>query len=186
MAASDDRNLDAMFHALADSTRRVILDELAKRDDQPLFEICVRLVEGHGMNLTRQAISKHLTVLENADLVDVRWRAARNCIPANCRHTCLSLLSGWTSTSGKEKSNANRRDQRIRRRSGEGFELLHRSSRVPEKDGRTGRRRSLADGCFTGGTGRGRTTTGTERPPRRQTVQAGTCRGRHPVHEFRR
>ena len=37
MAVSDDENLDAMFHALADSTRRVILDELAKRDDQPLF-----------------------------------------------------------------------------------------------------------------------------------------------------
>jgi DNA-binding transcriptional ArsR family regulator len=30
-------------------------------------------VQGHGMNLTRQAISKHLTVLEHADLVDVRW-----------------------------------------------------------------------------------------------------------------
>ncbi len=73
MAASDDKHLDAMFHALADSTRRVILDELAERDDQPLFEICVRLVQGHGMNLTRQAISKHLTVLEHADLVDVRW-----------------------------------------------------------------------------------------------------------------
>ena len=73
MAVSDDRDLDAMFHALADSTRRVILDELAKRDDQPLFEICVRLVEGHGMNLTRQAVSKHLAVLEDADLVGVRW-----------------------------------------------------------------------------------------------------------------
>jgi DNA-binding transcriptional ArsR family regulator len=74
MGATDDReNLDAVFHALADPTRRAILDELAKRDDQPLFEICVRLVEGHGMNLTRQAISKHLTVLEAADLVGVRW-----------------------------------------------------------------------------------------------------------------
>jgi len=83
-----------MFHALADSTRRVILDELAKRDDQPLFEICVRLVEGHGMNLTRQAISKHLTVLENADLVDVRWEGRTSCIPANCRHTCLGSSSG--------------------------------------------------------------------------------------------
>ena len=72
MAAGDDTNLDAIFHALADSTRRVILDELAQRDDQPLFEICVRLVQGHGMNLTRQAISKHLAVLENADLVGVR------------------------------------------------------------------------------------------------------------------
>ena len=73
MAVSDDGDLDARLHALADSTRRAILDELAERDDQPLFEICVRLVEGHGMSLTRQAISKHLTVLENADLVGVRW-----------------------------------------------------------------------------------------------------------------
>jgi DNA-binding transcriptional ArsR family regulator len=73
MAVSDDGDLDARLHALADSTRRAILDELAERDDQPLFEICVRLVEGYGMNLTRQAISKHLTVLENADLVGVRW-----------------------------------------------------------------------------------------------------------------
>ena len=73
MAVSDDRDLDAKFHALADSTRRLILEELAKRDDQPLFEICVRLVEGLSMNLTRQAVSKHLKVLEEADLVDVRW-----------------------------------------------------------------------------------------------------------------
>src|SRR5918997_6986152 len=73
MAGGDDRELDAVFRALADPTRRVILDELAKRDGQPLFEICVRLVQGHGMSLTRQAVSKHLTVLENADLVDVRW-----------------------------------------------------------------------------------------------------------------
>jgi DNA-binding transcriptional ArsR family regulator len=73
MAVNDDRDLDAMFHALADPTRRAILDELAKRDDQPLFEICVRLVEGFSMNLTRQAVSKHLKVLQNADLVDVRW-----------------------------------------------------------------------------------------------------------------
>jgi DNA-binding transcriptional ArsR family regulator len=73
MAVGDDRDLDAVFHALADPTRRAILDELAKRDDQPLFEICVRLVEGRGMSLSRQAISKHLTVLEDADLVGVRW-----------------------------------------------------------------------------------------------------------------
>lgn len=73
MAVNDDRDFDAMFRALADPTRRAILDELAKRDGQPLFEICVRLMEGRGMNLTRQAVSKHLTVLEDADLVGVRW-----------------------------------------------------------------------------------------------------------------
>lgn len=70
---ADERELDAVFHALADATRRVILDELAQREDQPLFEICVRLVEGHGLSLSRQAISKHMAVLENAGLVRVRW-----------------------------------------------------------------------------------------------------------------
>lgn len=73
MAGSDDRDLDAVFGALADPTRRAILDELAKRDGQPLFEICVRLVEGRGTSLTRQAVSKHLKVLEGAGLVGVRW-----------------------------------------------------------------------------------------------------------------
>ena len=73
MAVGDDKDLDAVFRALADPTRRAILDELAKRDDQPLFEVCVRLVEGRGMSLTRQAVSKHLAVLEDADLVGVRW-----------------------------------------------------------------------------------------------------------------
>ena len=73
MAGSDERDLDAVFHALADPTRRAILDELAKRDDQPLFEICVRLVEVHGRSLTRQAVSKHLAVLEEADVVGARW-----------------------------------------------------------------------------------------------------------------
>ena len=58
--------LDAVFHALADSTRRTILEELSNRDEQSLFEICVRLVEGHGLSMKRQSISKHLAVLEDA------------------------------------------------------------------------------------------------------------------------
>lgn len=73
MQQHNDR-VDAVFHALSDSTRRTILDELSKREDQTLFEICVRLVEGHGLSLTRQAISKHLTVLEAAGLVTTRWK----------------------------------------------------------------------------------------------------------------
>lgn len=68
----DPENLDAVFHALADATRRTILIELGRRNDQPLFEICVRLVDKHHLNLSRQAISKHLTVLEQAGLVSVR------------------------------------------------------------------------------------------------------------------
>ncbi|MGW0966580.1 ArsR/SmtB family transcription factor [Streptomyces sp. NPDC002516] len=58
-----------VFKALADPTRRRILDELVERDGQTLFEICARLVSKHGLGLSRQAISQHLAVLESADLV---------------------------------------------------------------------------------------------------------------------
>ena len=61
-----------VFKALADPTRRAILDELQDRDGQTLFEICVRLISRHGLTSTRQAISQHLDVLEAAGLVRTR------------------------------------------------------------------------------------------------------------------
>jgi DNA-binding transcriptional ArsR family regulator len=61
-----------VFKALADATRRVILDELADRDGQTLFEICARLTTKHGLGSSRQAISQHLDVLETAGLVETR------------------------------------------------------------------------------------------------------------------
>lgn len=61
-----------MFDALAAPARRVILDELCERDGQALFEICTRLTMKHGLDLTRQAISQHLDVLESAGLVTTK------------------------------------------------------------------------------------------------------------------
>ena len=58
-----------MFRALADPTRRTILDELQERDDQTLFELCSRLIAKHRLGSTRQAVSQHLAVLEEAGLV---------------------------------------------------------------------------------------------------------------------
>jgi DNA-binding transcriptional ArsR family regulator len=58
-----------VFKALADPTRRAILDELRERDGQTLFELCARLATKHGLGSTRQAISQHVMVLESADLV---------------------------------------------------------------------------------------------------------------------
>ena len=59
-----------IFKALADPTRRAILDELTDRNRQTLFEICARLTNKHGLGSTRQAISQHLDVLEDAGLVE--------------------------------------------------------------------------------------------------------------------
>ena len=61
-----------VFKALADPTRRAILDELMDRNGQTLFEICVRLTSKHGLGSTRQAVSQHLDVLEAAGLVTTR------------------------------------------------------------------------------------------------------------------
>ena len=58
-----------VFEALAAPARRAILDELSERDGQTLFELCARLTMKHGLNLTRQAFSQHLDVLEAAGLV---------------------------------------------------------------------------------------------------------------------
>lgn len=61
-----------LYRALADPTRRAILDELSERDEQTLFEICSRLVMKHGIGASRQAISQHLDVLEEAGLIHTR------------------------------------------------------------------------------------------------------------------
>ncbi|ANB04496.1 transcriptional regulator [Streptomyces ambofaciens] len=63
---------DDLFKALADPTRRIIIDELVERSGQTLFEICSRLSMKHRLGISRQAISQHLAVLEAAGLVEVR------------------------------------------------------------------------------------------------------------------
>jgi DNA-binding transcriptional ArsR family regulator len=63
-----------VFKALDDETRRLILDELAARDGQSLFELCTVLLTRHGVGSTRQAISQHLAVLEDAGLVTTERR----------------------------------------------------------------------------------------------------------------
>jgi DNA-binding transcriptional ArsR family regulator len=56
-------NDDAVFRALADASRRQLLDRLHARGGQTLGELC------QGLEMTRQAVSKHLAILEEANLV---------------------------------------------------------------------------------------------------------------------
>ena len=61
-----------VYKAISDPTRRAILDELVRRDGLTLFEICTRLIGEHGLGSSRQAVSQHLAVLEEAGLVTAR------------------------------------------------------------------------------------------------------------------
>jgi len=61
-----ERDDDAVFRALADASRRRLLDRLHRRSGQTLGELC----EGHDM--TRQAVAKHLAILADANLVSSR------------------------------------------------------------------------------------------------------------------
>jgi DNA-binding transcriptional ArsR family regulator len=58
-----DMNDDAVFHALADGSRRRLLDRLHQKNGQTLSELC------EGLEMTRQAVAKHLAVLESANLI---------------------------------------------------------------------------------------------------------------------
>jgi len=60
--------MDAVFKALADATRRRLLDSLNARSGQTLRELCAE------SGMTRQAVTKHLTVLESAGVVTTVWR----------------------------------------------------------------------------------------------------------------
>ena len=66
------RAVTDLYRAIADPTRRAIIDELTERDGQTLFEICSRLAMKHGLASSRQAVSQHLDVLESAGLVQTR------------------------------------------------------------------------------------------------------------------
>src|SRR6188768_4003317 len=60
--------MDDVFRALADASRRELLDRLYAHNGQTLSELCARLAET-GTSMTRQAVSKHLAILEGANLV---------------------------------------------------------------------------------------------------------------------
>jgi DNA-binding transcriptional ArsR family regulator len=60
--------MDLVFKALADVSRRQLLDALHERNGQTLSELCENL------EMSRQAVTKHLGLLEEANLVVTQWR----------------------------------------------------------------------------------------------------------------
>jgi DNA-binding transcriptional ArsR family regulator len=84
----------AAFRAFADGTRRVIVEELADRAEQTMYELCVRLVMKHGIDMTRQAVSKHLAVLEDAGIVKTRQKGKFRMIKFSGR-AHLQAVQDW-------------------------------------------------------------------------------------------
>ncbi|MBI4942423.1 MAG: helix-turn-helix transcriptional regulator [Actinobacteria bacterium] len=83
-----------VFKALADPTRRAILDELTDRDGQTLFELCTRLAVRHGLTSSRQAVSQHVDVLAAAGLV-TRRRDGRYTVHHLDPRPLRALLDRW-------------------------------------------------------------------------------------------
>jgi DNA-binding transcriptional ArsR family regulator len=100
-----------LYKALADPTRRAILDELRQRDGQTLYELCVRLITNHGLGSTRQAISQHLDVLEDAGLVHTR-RQGRFKYHELDTAPLREIAERWPTTDREDRSDANRRHER--------------------------------------------------------------------------
>jgi DNA-binding transcriptional ArsR family regulator len=61
------RTVDAVFKALADESRRRLLDQLHRNNGQTLTQLC------QSLEMTRQGVTKHLALLEAANLIAVVW-----------------------------------------------------------------------------------------------------------------
>lgn len=90
MAASEED----VFRALADGTRRTIIEVLDARGEQTLYGLCVVLVTDHGIDMTRQGVTKHLAILEDAGLVATRQQGRVKMIGLSGRDR-LADARGW-------------------------------------------------------------------------------------------
>src|ERR1700730_2512370 len=91
--------MDEVFKALADASRRRLLDSLNARNGQTLRELCA------GLDMARQSVSKHLTILEEANLVTIVWRGREklhylNAAPIN------DIAQRWINQYDQQRVNA--------------------------------------------------------------------------------
>jgi uncharacterized protein YndB with AHSA1/START domain/DNA-binding transcriptional ArsR family regulator len=91
--------MDDVFKALADPSRRRLLDSLNARNGQSLRELCT------GLDMARQSVSKHLAVLEAANVVTTAWRGREklhylNAEPIN------AIAERWINQYDRERASA--------------------------------------------------------------------------------
>lgn len=93
---AEDEHLNRAYRAIADATRRLLIEELARRDRQSLFEIYARMVSVHGITQTRQGFSRHLASLEDAGLISVEWQGTTKLHSLNTQ-ALARLSNAWLS-----------------------------------------------------------------------------------------
>jgi uncharacterized protein YndB with AHSA1/START domain len=91
--------MDEVFKALADPSRRRLLDSLNARNGQSLRELCA------GLDMARQSVSKHLAVLAEANLVTTEWRGREklhhlNAVPIN------AIADRWMTRYDRQRTEA--------------------------------------------------------------------------------
>jgi DNA-binding transcriptional ArsR family regulator len=85
---------EIVFKAIGDPVRRRILDELAERNEMTLYELTARLIMKHRLAISRQAVSKHLAVLEEAGLVHSNRKGKYRVIQFD-REPLKRLMDRW-------------------------------------------------------------------------------------------
>jgi DNA-binding transcriptional ArsR family regulator len=95
--------VDTLFDALGDPARVAIVEELAERDSQSLFELCTRLIANRGISMSRQAIAKHLALMRDAGVITVS-SVGRTTVHSLNRDAIVRA-TGWLSTLTNAKDN---------------------------------------------------------------------------------
>ena len=170
-----------VFRALADPTRRAILDELTERDGQTLFELCTRLTMKHG--LARPARRSRSTSTSSSGRAGRAGARAATSSTTSTRRRCRRSSSAGRPTRGGQTMRINLTSVLVDDQDeGAGFytEVLgFVKKRLP-----LGEYRGSPSSRPTSPTARAAARA--RRAPGRQAVQGGAGRGRHPVHVVRR
>ncbi|MCA9987056.1 MAG: helix-turn-helix transcriptional regulator [Anaerolineales bacterium] len=94
MSAADD-DLNRLLRALADTTRRYIIDELARRERQSLFEIYTRVMSASDISQSRQGFSRHLAALEEVGIIEVEWQGTTKLHTLNKQPLASLMQHEW-------------------------------------------------------------------------------------------
>ena len=172
--------------ALADATRRAILDELTERDGQSLFELCSRLTMRHGIASTRQAISQHLAVLEEAGLVTYAQGGPVQVPPPRHHAAATGIAERWPTEPAQEGADARSPPPASSSTTRPRPWRSTPTSSASAQDRRPARRVPLADRRLARRARRRRAAARARRAPGGQAVQGRARGGRHPVHLVRR